>query len=156
MISFLLFYVFVPPVCLLLHEFGHGIAVILSSKSHARIYLGRSNEENKRNFSIGRLHFHIHWAFIGFCSWDGNLNKRQRIIALAGGPIMSFLLICLLIFLKQEVSQIAIHPLINGAILCNIIVFAGSVMPFPYPRWSGSLGNYPSDGLQLLRILRER
>lgn len=155
-ITFLLFYIFVLPVCLLLHEDGYGIGVVLSSKSHARIYLGNWNKENKQNFSIGRLHFHIRWSHFGYCTWDGSLNKQQRIFSLAGGPVMSFLLVCLFVFLKQEISQVFMSSIINGVVLCNIFIFVSSVMPFPYPRWAGPLRNYPSDGLQLLRLLRDK
>lgn len=154
MLIFLLFYVFIMPIFLILHEIGHGLGVILTSKSNASIYLGDFDKHNKRNFSIGRLHFHIHWSHIGYCSWDSNLNKRQRICALAGGPIMSLLLVCIFLLIKQEVSQEIIRSIINGIIFSNFITFLLSVIPISYPRWLGPLSGNPSDGLQLLRLFR--
>ena len=47
MLGFIFFYLFVLPMSVLLHEVGHGLGVIISSKNHARIYVGFANEKNK-------------------------------------------------------------------------------------------------------------
>ncbi len=70
MIQLLIIYLLVVPICILLHEIGHGIGAVLSSNSHAHIYLGPRCEHNKENFRLGRLHSHISWSFIGFAYWD--------------------------------------------------------------------------------------
>lgn len=43
-----------------------------------------------------------------------------------------------------------------GVSIYNISQFLLTVIPMPYPRWMGG-GNagYPSDGLQILQLLRE-
>lgn len=76
----------------LLHEVGHGIDVIVTSNSHVHIYLSMKGEDNKENFNFGRLHFHIRWSYIEDVYWDTELDKRLKVIALAGGSLMSLLL----------------------------------------------------------------
>src|SRR5699024_5124578 len=96
---------FVGPTCLLFHEIGHGIGVIATSKSRVHIYLGMRDKNNKENFRLGRLHFHIQWSFTGFTYWEEGLGKRQSAIALVGGPLMSLVLAILFTSLSLLVSQ---------------------------------------------------
>ncbi|WP_257009712.1 hypothetical protein [Evansella halocellulosilytica] len=154
MLTFLIFYTLLLPMCVLLHEVGHGIGVVLSSKSHARIYLGDWDKENKHNFSIGRLHFYIRWSFVGFCAWDDRFEKQQRIAALAGGPIMSLLLVCLFGLLMAIAPQGDIRFALTGVTIFNLIQFFVTAIPMTYPHWMGAYKGHPSDGLQLLRLLR--
>ena len=65
------------------------VLVYFISKSHV---LGSRNEGNKENLKLGRLHLHVYWSYAGYAVWDGNLDKRQKAIALAGGPFMSILI----------------------------------------------------------------
>ncbi|SET80159.1 hypothetical protein SAMN05421676_108114 [Salinibacillus kushneri] len=154
MLLFLLFYIFVIPICTLLHEIGHGIGVISTSESHAHVYLGNRNEENKENIRLGRLHFHIYWSYIGFVDWEGKLNKRQRASALAGGPIMSLLLIFLFGLIAMLVPQGDLRSFLWGATIFNCLNFVATIIPITYPRWMGAYNGHPSDGLLLLRLLR--
>jgi len=66
MISFVLFYLIGVPVSILLHEVGHALGVTLFTKEKAHVYLGPANDNNEENFRIGRMHFHIKWAFLVF------------------------------------------------------------------------------------------
>lgn len=153
MLVFILFYLLVYPITVLLHELGHGLGVIISSKSHAHIYLGNTNEKNRENFRLGRLHFHIIWSFIGYCHWGKELNKQQRVIALAGGPAMSLLLTLLCLSLTFITSHGDLRSLLWSTTILNFLQFLFTIVPITYPRWTGYSG-HPSDGLQLLRLLR--
>ncbi|WP_404469600.1 hypothetical protein [Sutcliffiella horikoshii] len=155
MLLFILFYILVIPICVLLHEIGHGLGVVSLSKSDVHIYLGKRNKENKENFRIGRFHFHIVWSYVGFAYWKGNLNKRQRIGALAGGPIMSLLLVFIFGWIALLVPQGDLRSFFLGATFLNLSMFLFTILPMTYPRWMGSLYGHPSDGLQLLRLLRK-
>lgn len=154
MILFLLFYILVIPICVLLHELGHGIGVISTSKSHAFIYLGNRGNENKENFRIKRLHFHIKWSYVGFAHWEENLNKRQTAVALAGGPMMSLLLVFLFGLIVILVPQGDVRSIFWGATIFCFIQFIVTIIPITYPRWWGGYSGHPSDGLQLLRLLK--
>lgn len=75
LLLFMVILIFVIPICILLHEVGHGIGVISFSKSDVHIYLGVINENNKENFRLGRLHFHIKWGYVGYAHWGEGLKR---------------------------------------------------------------------------------
>lgn len=78
---FILIYVFAIPFSILLHEVGHAIGgVVVKKDAVAKVYLGQMTESNKKNFHIGRIHFHVNWAFYGFCSLSGEklLTRFQK------------------------------------------------------------------------------
>lgn len=154
LILFLSFYVLLIPFFILLHEVGHGLGTVFSSNSDVHIYLGTKNEKNKENFKIGKLHFHIIWSYTGFAYWDAGLNKRQKVAALAGGPLMSLLLTLLLGWLTIITSQSQLHQLFFGPMIFNLFQFIWTIIPVKYPRWMGGYSGFKSDGLQLLRILK--
>lgn len=156
LLLFLIFFIVVAPTCTLLHEVGHGLGAISTSKSNVHIYLGKRTKDNKENFKLGRLHFHIQWSFAGFAHWGKGLDKRQRAVALAGGPIMSLLLVLLFWLFASLVSQSELRQLINWTVTYNLIQFIITIIPITYPRWMGGYNGLPSDGLQLLRLLREK
>lgn len=156
LLLFLIFFIVVAPTCTLLHEVGHGLGAISTSKSDVHIYLGKRTKDNKENFQLGRLHFHIQGSLSGFAQWEKGLDKRQRAVALAGGPIMSLLLVLLFGLLVSLISQSEVRQLMNWALMFNIIQFTGTIIPITYPRWMGGFSGLPSDGLQLLRLLREK
>ncbi|PAD67444.1 hypothetical protein CHH83_18815 [Bacillus sp. 7586-K] len=155
MLLFLFFYLLIIPASVLLHEVGHGIAAVSTSKSHAHVYLGTRSKVNKENFKLGRLHFHLNWSYVGFVSWEGNLTKRQTAIALAGGPIISLLLMLLFGLISLYVPQDDLHSLLFGATIFNCFQFLFTIIPITYPRWMGVYNGQPSDGLQLLRLLKK-
>lgn len=152
----LFFYILLIPFFILLHEIGHGMGAAFSSSSHVHIYLGAKNEENKEKFKVGKFHFHIIWSYVGFAYWEIKLNKRQRAIAIAGGPLMSLLLALLFGWLTIVTSQSQLHLLFWWSTLFNFLQFVATIIPVKYPRWMGGYSGYRSDGLQLLRILKDK
>lgn len=156
LLLYLIFFMLIAPTCTLLHEVGHGLGAISTSKANVHIYLGKRTKDNKENFKLGRLHFHIQWALSGFAQWGKGLDKRQRAVALVGGPIMSLLLALLFGLLAPLVSQGELRQLMNWTTAYNLIQFIVTIIPITYPRWMGGFNGLPSDGLQLLRLLREK
>ncbi|SHG95112.1 hypothetical protein [Ornithinibacillus halophilus] len=154
MVLFILFYILVIPLCILLHEIGHAMGVVLTSKLHAHVYLGNRDDGNNENFRIGRIHFHLIWSFVGFVNWEGELNKRQRVFAMAGGPIMSLFLTLMLGVLAMVVTHNDFQSFFWSICIFNGINFLVTVIPMTYPSWMGAYNGHPSDGLQLLRLLR--
>ncbi len=154
LIIFLSFYVLLIPLFVLLHEVGHGLGAVFSSDSEVHIYLGIKSEKNKENFKIGRLRFHIIWSYTGFAYWGSRLNKRQKVVALAGGPLMSLLLTLLFGWLTNITSQSELHQLFFGSMVFNLCQFISTTIPVKYPRWMGGYSGHQSDGLQLLRIMK--
>lgn len=139
----------------LLHEIGHGLGVIVSSKAQAKIYLGNPDEKNTENFRLGRLYFHINWSYIGYCCWGSKLNKQQRICSLLGGPAMSLLISLVCFFSAINISIGDLHSLLWATAILNLSQFIITIIPITYPRWMSGYSGNPSDGLQLLRLIRE-
>ncbi|WP_252503999.1 hypothetical protein [Sporosarcina sp. Marseille-Q4943] len=154
MLLLIIFYIFIAPTCVLLHEIGHGLGAVLAPNNHVHIYLGPISEKNKETFRVGRLHFHIIWSYIGFVHWKGELSKRQRAIALIGGPLMSLLLAFLFGMLTLLAPRNDMQTLYWSTTLLNFFQFLVTIIPMKYPRWMGGYSGYSSDGLQLLRLLK--
>ena len=154
MLLFILFYILIWPLSVLLHEIGHGLGVVISSKSHAHIYLGNRTEKNRENFKLGRLHFHIIWAYGGYCYWGSELNTQQRVLTIIGGPAMSLLIALVCLICTFNTSQGDLHALLRATAILNFFQFIYTIIPITYPRWMKGYSGHPSDGLQLLRLLR--
>lgn len=140
---------------ILLHEIGHGLGVIVSSKAQAKIYLGKPDENNTENFRLGRLHFHINWSYIGYCYWGGQLTKQQRLCSLVGGPAMSLLISTACFLFAMNISTGDLHSLLKATAILNLFQFIITIIPITYPRWMSGYSGHPSDGLQLLRLIKE-
>jgi len=156
----IIFFIIIVPFCLLLHELGHGLLAAFFTKSDVHIYLGLVDKENKENFRIGRLHFHIKWGYEGLAQWSGGLSKWKRAVVIAGGPIMSLLLVLLFEILAVTTHQNELSQLFLLSKKGCFIMFIMVTLPVPYfslPHWMGGrLGSFPSDGLQLLQLLRNK
>lgn len=139
----------------LLHELGHAIGVIAFSKSYARIFIGKVSSQNKENFKIGRLHFHLNWSYSGFCSWDRENTKNQKILALVGGPLFSLLATILFGLLMGGVPPGIMHDVFQAMMIVNMVIFLTSAIPFTYPKWwDPQLGGSPTDGLKIWKIVK--
>lgn len=158
MISFFLFYLLGVPISILLHEVGHALGATLFTKEKAHVYLGPANEGNRENFRIGRLHFHIIWAFSGFCSVDNrrDFTSFKSIMFLAGGPILS-LLVCIAAYLvSADLTHYGTKNFLNGVIYFNLLLFIFTSIPITYPKWWKPYAGHPSDGYQILTILNSK
>lgn len=155
MIVFLIFYLIVWPMTTLLHEIGHGLGAVVSSKAQAKIFLGNPDEKNTENFRLGRLHFHINWSYIGYCYWGSELNKLQRVCTLVGGPAMSLLISVASFLFATNISTGDIYSLLRATAMLNLFQFIITIIPITYPHWMPGYSGHPSDGLQLLRLIRE-
>ena len=149
----LVFFPLVIPVTLLLHEVGHGIGVVLTSKSNPHIYLGSSGEDNREDFQVGRFHFHLQWAYFGCCKWDGGMDKLQRFLCLLSGPLMNLFLMGITVLLLHLEFEGWPRTLLAGVADLNLVMLVINLIPFKLPK---KIGSFQSDGLQLLRLLKER
>src|SRR5699024_4587113 len=91
------------------------------------------DKNNKENFRLGRLHFHIQWSFTGFTYWEEGLGKRQSAIALVGGPLMSLVLAILFTSLSLLVSQGVVQQFASWTAIFTFIQFIGTIIPLTYP-----------------------
>ncbi|MFS0864597.1 hypothetical protein [Fredinandcohnia sp. 179-A 10B2 NHS] len=142
------------PLIVLIHELGHAIAVLVCSKSFARIFIGDISSSIKENFKIGRLSFHFQWAYFGLCAWDKELKKWQKIVALAGGPIASLLVTCLFAWLMGRTPEGDLHNMLHVIMIGNLGMFLLSAFPMFYPKGSGGITGMPSDGLKIWKLVK--
>ncbi|WP_240455748.1 hypothetical protein [Virgibacillus sp. Bac332] len=52
------------------------------------------------------------------------------------------------------IQQNDLHALLWWTSICNFFQFIATITPVTYPRWMGAYYGHPSDGLQLLRLLK--
>lgn len=140
------------------HEFGHAIPALIFSKEEVKITFGIDNGKLK-NIIIGKLNIELRGfsPFVGFVCWNSNImTKGQRIVATAGGPIVSLIIgICLLIFTDLTSSSI-IKQIIVFSAYYHLYQFAVTSIPIIYPKWWAGYGGYSSDGYKVLQLARQR
>lgn len=153
----ILFWVFVVPLTTLVHEIGHGIGVVLSTKKRALVILGPADSSNQKTFSIGRMDFHIKWAYFGFCSVgdDQRLTAFQRIVIAAGGPIVSLLVALVsFIFLFLDLHH-EIKNLLTAIVIFNLWQFICTAIPIVYPSWWRPYSGMPADGHRVVKAWKD-
>jgi len=157
-ISFILFYLIGVPISVLLHEMGNALGVVIFTREKSHIYLGPMNDDNKENFRIGRMHFHIKWDFSGFCAVNNrsDFTRFQNIVFLAGGPIATFLLIIAAYLLGTSLLHDGIRNFLNGIFFANLSLFLFTSFPMIYPNWLKPYAGRPSDGYQILTALKAK
>ncbi|MBU9673794.1 hypothetical protein KQ939_09620 [Planococcus sp. CP5-4] len=146
------------PISILIHELGHALPIVLSTKSgEANIFLGTPHKENKLAFSIRKIHFYLGLGLSGFCLISNYkdippLSNVQRLLVDACGPLFSLIAGTLAygLSISAESFQYA-YPF--AAV--NFCLFLTSVIPVTYPGFFGALSGYPSDGLRIYQNLRE-
>ncbi|HLR01721.1 MAG TPA: hypothetical protein VK111_03175 [Virgibacillus sp.] len=154
----MLLIVFGIPITVLIHETGHALGAVLSTKNAvARVYLGYYDDTNKVNMTMGRIHFHIVWGFGGFCWTDRiGMTKIQRFMTVAGGPTLSIILsIILFYFFYYKPFNMYINFMFVGMFWLNLNQVIFTIIPIVYPKWWGPYGGHTSDGYKLIQIFKE-
>ena len=103
------------------------------------------------------MHFHIRWAYFGFCTWDTRnvgFSRFQRIMRLAGGPVASLLLAVTAFFISADLTHWGTKNFLNGIVFYNLLLFISTSIPIVYPKWMGPLAGRPSDGYQILNVFK--
>lgn len=140
-----------------MHEMGHAIAtILLNKKAKAEIFMGSSSKEKKLKLKLGRITCYLTVALNGFCrqsNWQELplASFKQRSFFLLGGPVASLIGFVLLYMASAYFPGVAGNILINLA-GASFFLFATPLIPFNYPRF---LGGGPSDGLQLMNLIKE-
>lgn len=146
------------PISILIHELGHALPIVLSTKSgEANIFLGTPHKENKLAFSIRKIHFYLGWGFSGFCLVSNYkdippLSHTQRLFIDVGGPMFS--LVAGIIAYGVSISSAGSFQYAYPFAAVNFCLFLTSVIPVTYPGFFGALAGYPSDGLRIYQNIR--
>jgi hypothetical protein len=156
-ISLLLWLLIGIPVCLVLHEFGHAIMILLLTKQKFTFQFGSHGP--KQEFRLGRLTVLLHLersTFLGsryFLEDYATLSRQQIFWITAGGPIASLLLTFLFGALWLTTNKI--DPW-RGLVVLNLVAFLWSSIPGYYAEWMGAQGGIPNDGLQVVHLFQKQ
>ena len=148
-----------PVPLTLLHELGHALPLLPFSRGRVIVRVGR---QPARPVSIARLELRVRWlngprwGWFGFVEGEGEepeLSRARRLAILAGGPLVSAIVLVAL------VATTAVVPW-PASILIWVPALAGAwqlfvtALPMRYPRWFGPYAGRDSDGYRILRLLR--
>ncbi|ASK61012.1 hypothetical protein CFK37_01685 [Virgibacillus phasianinus] len=157
MLLFIIFYIVVIPISVLLHEVGHAFGLIFVSKERPVVYLGPMDSSNKENFRIGRVHFHIKWAFSGFCGFKNEnmtLTAPRQLLFSAGGPIASLFIAVAAIGSTLFVHSSISNHFVVGIAIWNSWMFLCTIIPIRYPAWWKPYNGRTSDGYRILESIK--
>jgi hypothetical protein len=155
-ISFLFYLLVAYPLCLVLHELGHASMILLLTKQKVTFQFGVRGA--KREIRLGRLTILVYFepSALFFCRYrlenKAELTKAQDIGVTLGGPLSSlfFTIVCGVLWWASNGAD----PWIGFTIL-NLFNFLNTIIPYHYPKWQGVQAGIPSDGLQLVQLLRQ-
>lgn len=148
------------PIAIIIHELGHALPIVLSTKSgEANIFLGSPDKEKKLSFSIAKVHFYLGWGFSGFCLISNYkeippFSNGQRFLVDAGGPLFS--LISGTIAYELSISLLDTFQFVYYFAVVSFFLFFTSVVPITYPKFWGPLSGYLSDGLRMYQNVRDQ
>ena len=155
-ISFLIYLLVAVPVCLVLHEFGHAIMILLLTKQKVTFQFGVRGP--KQDIHWGRLTILLYIepsTMLGARYYYENyaaLSRRQVFWITVGGPLASlfFTILCGALWCGAN----RVDPW-RGLALINFINFLYTSIPGHYPKWQGVQGGIPNDALQLVNLFRQ-
>ncbi|MFN8444991.1 MAG: hypothetical protein U0175_29665 [Caldilineaceae bacterium] len=152
-ISILLWLFIGFPVCLVLHEMGHALMILLLTKQRVTFQFGVRGTQ--REIRLGRLTIHFYFepgTFLG-CRYHledvAALSKRQIFWITVGGPLASLLLAILCSVLWFTTNNIDTW---RGLVVINLIAFLYSSIPGYYAKWMGAQAGIANDGLQVVQL----
>ena len=147
-------------IALAIHEMGHAISIVLHNKqAKAEVYLGSISKENKWKLSFGRITCYLTIAFSGICYVANaeelpSTTNKQRLLILVGGPIAS-LLGFVVLYVISHYSSGVLGNIINTTAMTSFCIFLFSLIPFKYPSFLKNIGGAQTDGLKMLKILKQ-
>ena len=146
----------------IIHEIGHALPALILTKENVKLTLGKNNKKLIKT-SFRRLDIEIKGLnlFTGFVYWnESKLTKSQKILILAGGPIVSLVFGIMLLLISKNMEnqllleRIFLKEMINLAGNYQLVTFIATAIPIIYPKWWAGYGGHPSDGYQILRLMK--
>lgn len=144
----------------LVHELGHAVLSRLAGvKAPWQIRVGFGAKLLRtKHLAVNLLPFDGYFDLLG----DPKLSRKSAVLTLAGGPLGSLLLFGALLALRLSgvigdtplISESTLKSLVNIALYVNGAIFLYSVIPACY--LFGQIKGMPSDGLQIVNILKGR
>lgn len=146
----------VTQITIITHELGHALPALILTKGNVKLTLGRNNEKLKR-IRLRRLDIEFKGfdPFTGFVHWtDSKLTKFQKIVILAGGPIVSLVFGILLLLISRSVEHKLLKQIILFSGIYQLYQLICTSIPIVYPKWWGGYGGHSSDGYKILKLMK--
>ena len=140
------------------HEMGHILSALILTGEEVMLRVGGGTKT--KSGKIGRLHWQLSFfngreGFSGFAS-DG-LSKLQLIIIISSGPLASFMLAVGTGWIIFDYTFPTWGEVILVSWFCaNTLAFFRSALPFNLKPTVAFPEGPPSDGLELMRIVRNK
>ncbi|MBQ6222885.1 MAG: hypothetical protein IJJ44_09780 [Solobacterium sp.] len=143
-----------------LHEFGHAIGYMISTGDrhwHIRVGSGKKLLETKR-LTVKLMVFDGY-----FEPAENRIDSKGKLIStLAGGPVVSLVLVIVLLFLRCGgtsfnsgiIASSAIEFFINFALFCNVFILISSILPGHY--FFGEIKGKETDGMKIINAMKGR
>jgi hypothetical protein len=155
-IKFLIYLLVASPICMVLHELGHASMILALTKQKVSFQMGVRGL--KREFLLGRITILIYFepSALFFCRYrlenKADLTWYQDFGITIGGPLTSliFTIVCLILWWVSNGAD----PW-TGLTIINFLNFLNTSIPAYYPKWQGIQGGIPTDGLQLVQLLKQ-
>ena len=140
------------------HEMGHILSALILTREEVTLRVGR--ERKSKSGKIGRVHWQISLfngreGFSGYAR-DG-LSKLKLVIIITSGPLASFMLAVgtgWVIFVY--IFPTWIEVILVSWFCANALAFFRSALPFNLKPTTAFPDGPPSDGLELVRIVRRK
>jgi hypothetical protein len=156
-VHFLFYLLLISPVCLVFHELGHALMILLLTKQKVLFQFGAKG--TKSEIRWGRLTVFAYYepsAILGaryFLEDYAALSVPQVFWITLGGPLASLLLTILCGTLWLTTS--APDPW-RALTIFSLIALLNTVLPRRYDKWQGIQGGLPNDALQLMHIFQRK
>ncbi len=145
-------------VSVLIHEAGHMTGYKLAKGTDdwiIQIGFGKTLIKTK--------HYDIRLVpFSGaFYAPENTYTKAQSLLCAAGGPVFNLILIIVLFALhSSSLSELAFidhyGPTWDFIRTYNIIIFLSAIIPLRYPSFFPIIGGMESDGMHILKVMRDK
>ncbi len=145
------------PIATLLHELGHALPALVFTKDKVEVRIGHSFEKPLNRFGRLGWAFALRGSSTGFTGYDrSSLSRPALVFVIVGGPLASGLAFALGIWTVFQQTEYFLLRIIFAAFLCaNGILFLRSVIPITLRPTQQFPKGPPSDGLDLLRTLKQ-
>ncbi len=141
----------------MIHETGHMVGYKLAKGKEdwiIQVGFGKTLIKTK-NYDIRILPFS---GVFYHPTYDNTYTKTQVLLCSAGGPVFSMVLILILFALGESTSAFIDYygPSWEFIRTYNVIIFLSAVIPMRYPSFFPVIGGMESDGMNILKALRDK
>jgi len=144
------------PLATIIHEFGHAIPAVIFTRQTVQIKVGAGQDSLHFSIQSIKIDISLKKMICGYTAFQNvNLSNCQLTLIYATGPIFSLMACMLALSLIYTIKfHIALDALWVGWVCSNLLCLLRNVLPLQLQGPESDA--VPSDGLQIIRIMRGR